>query len=287
MRRIIGIATVALAAGACGNQDATVTEGTPGPGTVYTATGTVLEAADGVPQLCTGGVAESLPPQCSGVELVGWSWSDANGAESAGGTTWGEYTVTGTYDGERLTLTEPPTPPADEPAPGADDRLDTPCPEPEGGWHPIEPRTTTSDRMYAALDHAAAQPEYAGSWLDRSMNPVADDEPDTIAEEEAMSDPAKLVLNVRFTDRLDEHEEGLREMWGGALCVSDAERTEAELLDVQAELQGEPGVVGSGVDTLTGTVSVQVVVDDGVQARLDEEYGEGVVQVSAVLQPVS
>ncbi|WP_426325869.1 hypothetical protein [Microbacterium sp. E-13] len=73
-----------------------------------TATGTVLDAGGDV-QLCLDAVAESYPPQCSGIPLEGWTWEGVDGAESSGETTWGAYAVQGTYDGETFTVTQPPT----------------------------------------------------------------------------------------------------------------------------------------------------------------------------------
>ena len=69
--------------------------------------GTVLEVDGEAPQLCLGAVMESYPPQCSGPEVVGWDWTTADGHESASGVTWGTYAVQGTWDGERLTVTQP------------------------------------------------------------------------------------------------------------------------------------------------------------------------------------
>ncbi|MGH8953935.1 MAG: hypothetical protein ACRDVF_02865 [Microbacterium sp.] len=70
-------------------------------------TGTVLDV-DGAPRLCLGIVAESYPPQCSGLPLDGWTWDGVDGSESSGGTTWGTYAVYGTFDGERYAVTDPP-----------------------------------------------------------------------------------------------------------------------------------------------------------------------------------
>ncbi|WP_182525916.1 hypothetical protein [Nocardioides dongkuii] len=88
---------------------------------------TVLDDGDGA-ELCLGGVAESLPPQCSGPGVVGWDWTDHAGAfEDVRGTRWGDFVVTGSYDGETVTPTEvvpaadatQPEPPEDTlPAPG-------------------------------------------------------------------------------------------------------------------------------------------------------------------------
>lgn len=115
----IALAAVALLAlSACGSgEDATATDdsvasaappaATPAAaGPVHTRTlATVLDA--GTPELCLGPVAESHPPQCGGPELVGWDWSAQRGVfEKQGGTRWGQFSVTGTWDGERLTVTE-------------------------------------------------------------------------------------------------------------------------------------------------------------------------------------
>jgi hypothetical protein len=70
--------------------------------------GTVLQI-DGEPaEFCLGAVAESYPPQCSGPEIVGWDWATVDGEETASSVTWGTYAVQGTWDGERMTVTQPP-----------------------------------------------------------------------------------------------------------------------------------------------------------------------------------
>ena len=71
------------------------------------ATGTVLDKS-GDAELCVGPVAESWPPQCSGFPLEGWSWEGVEGSETSGDVTWGAYAVTGTFDGETFTVTQPP-----------------------------------------------------------------------------------------------------------------------------------------------------------------------------------
>ena len=75
------------------------------PAQLLEGSGTVLDDGSG-PQLCLGGVAESLPPQCGGIPLVGWDWGAVEGEESAAGTTWGDFQVVGTYDGEVFTVTD-------------------------------------------------------------------------------------------------------------------------------------------------------------------------------------
>ena len=73
-----------------------------GPVTTRTPA-TVMDT--GSPELCLGAVAESYPPQCRGIPLVGWSWRDQDGAfERAGDVRWGLFAVTGTFDGTTLTV---------------------------------------------------------------------------------------------------------------------------------------------------------------------------------------
>lgn len=69
--------------------------------------GMVLDASGDV-QLCLGAIMESYPPQCLGVPLDGWTWDGVEGSDDSGETTWGDYAVYATYDGERLTMTDPP-----------------------------------------------------------------------------------------------------------------------------------------------------------------------------------
>ncbi|GAB2833295.1 hypothetical protein GCM10022221_35210 [Actinocorallia aurea] len=90
---------------ACGTESARPAS-TPGPPGRHTGVGTVLEKAESGPRFCSV-VRESLPPQCDGPEIVGWDWN-AVPHRSQNDVRWGEYTVVGTWDGTRLTLTEPP-----------------------------------------------------------------------------------------------------------------------------------------------------------------------------------
>jgi hypothetical protein len=234
-------------------------------------------------------VMESYPPQCGsgGIEVVGWDWTGLEGRETEAGVTWGMYVVTGTYDGTRFTITQPPSlhvppEPSREPPPAA-----TPCPPPPDGWGVVDPATATEEARNAAVAYAAAQPDYAAVWVDSSMNPAH-----TMKESELnadtlwmLSDPTKLILNVRFTGDLERHERALRTVWGGALCVSLGERTAAELEDLRVRLHEELVPLGSLVDEFAGQVHLEVIVDDGLQAELEKRYGPGLVRVSAALVP--
>ncbi|HVM02548.1 MAG TPA: hypothetical protein VM263_07740 [Acidimicrobiales bacterium] len=294
MRLLAIVASVLVAAAACGSEDdASVASGSgarpsaaaPGRETRYTATATVLESPDHGPQLCLGGVEESYPPQCRGPAVVGWDWGAIDGEESASGTTWGTYTVVGTWDGESLTLTERPAP-ADgarrsEPEPA---RSSTPCAEPQGGWRVVDAAKASAGAMQAAIDYARSRPTFGGAWVDQSTNPALDEVP---VDEARANDPTKLVLNLTFTDDVAHHEEAIREIWGGALCVSEASASAAELSDIRAEVEAAVGqLLFSSVDAVRGRLEVGVPVDGGLQQRFDERYGPGVVQVRAQLRPV-
>ena len=71
------------------------------------AQGTVMDVG-GEAELCLGPIAESYPPQCSGIPIPDWTPEGVEGSESSGDTTWGAYAVQGTYDGEEFTLSQPP-----------------------------------------------------------------------------------------------------------------------------------------------------------------------------------
>ena len=116
----LALASVVLASSACSGDDerAVDTAGTPTPaasasptdppplpvGEERTEVNYVVDDGDG-PVLCLGAVAESAPPQCTGVPLSGWDWADHPEQEQTGGTRWGTFGVTGTFDGEVFAVT--------------------------------------------------------------------------------------------------------------------------------------------------------------------------------------
>lgn len=128
-------------------------------------TGTVMDDGGRV-ELCLGAVMESYPPQCSGVQMAGWSWDGVDGSQSSGTIRWGEYAVTGSYDGETIAITQPPVLLA----------LYDPIalPDPTGG----EPGTTGEARLLAIQSqlpdrlgddgsaYLASSPENGYLWVD-------------------------------------------------------------------------------------------------------------------------
>lgn len=109
----------------------------------YRVTATVLESPQHGPQLCAG-MAQSFPPQGRGPDIIGWDWDKVE-AESVHGTTWGRYQLVGTFDHVYFTLTEPATPAIRATRPDELERTTTPCPEPEGGWRPLDKSKATEE----------------------------------------------------------------------------------------------------------------------------------------------
>lgn len=253
---------------------------------IYTVTATVLESPGHGPQVCHV-VALPLPPSCGGADVVDWDWGKVK-AESVRGTTWGLYELIGTFDDGRFTLTEPAR--SATPGSGSDEpeRAMTPCPEPEGGWRPVDESKATAEANRQAGRLARSAEEFAGKWLDQSYMDAYDLEPgDAERIERLANDPARYVLNIAFTGDLTGREEWIREVWGGALCISSAKHTERKLSSVRHELGNRRDLLSIGSDDIANQVTVTVyVASDELQAELDSKYGEGVVRVSGWLKPL-
>ena len=255
------------------------------------ARGTVLDEGDG-PMLCLGSVAFSYPPQCSGPDVDGWVWDD-HPHEASSGARWGSYTMEGAWDGTTFTPADVrESTPDDYPEEDVAALFASRCPEPAGGWVPVDPSTTTDAALSAAHRVAERLPDYAISWGDQTINPVwpetVQDDPPSLEVQEAMNDPRYTILNVGVTDDLARAEAAVRAVYGGALCVSEFANTHARLREVAEDIQDLPGGLDRGYGGIGNTVEVGVVFDDGsIQAWADEEYGEGVVTVTSALEPVA
>lgn len=248
------------------------------------------------PMLCLGGIAMSLPPQCSGPPVAEWDWDEHPEAETVDGVTWGDYTLEGVWDGTTFTPTQVrETAPGDWPEEDVNDLFASRCEEPDGGWVPVDPATTTGGALAAAHRVAEQLPDYAISWGDQSINPHWQEVQDlqesggtpSLEAQQAMNDPAHTILNVGVTDDLAGAEAAVREVWGGPLCVTRFGNTHARLREVADELRGLAGSLNSGYGSISNTVEITVTHDDGsIQAWADEQYGAGVVAVTSALQPV-
>ena len=241
--------------------------------------GTVIDA--GEPILCSPVVLLSLPPQCGGVPVVGLDWSAVDWSDSEQGVTWADLTLIGTFDGREFELTRPPAPPVRrEETPVV---FPLPCDEPPGGWQVINP--ATADNESAAVVYAQAQPEFMASWTHRLP-----------------SDAAVYSVKVyTFTDRLEEHEQAIRDFFGDALCVGRAHRSLGELEAIRSQVKQvliSPEAKAAGIylvnggfsntiDGRSGTIEVHVfAAEAGAQGWLDWQFGEGVVNLHSRLQRV-
>jgi hypothetical protein len=220
----------------------------------------VLDDGDG-PELCLGAVAESYPPQCGGPALTDFEWGGV-GFEEASGVRWGQYALTGTYDGTAFTVTDAiPAALYDVMAEPEQDPLAAAC---DDATTTDTTRATPED-MDATLAAASALPTYATAWLTGN------------------------TINVAVTEDAEGAEAELRKTWGGMLCVTTVERTEADLNEVNQELQVELGeqLLTSG-SFAPDSLDAQVVFDDGsIQDWADASYGEGLVRISSALIPTA
>ena len=163
MRIALALAAALLVLAGCGSEGGTtvVTDPPPhsmptaipaAPGKVWTYNvATVLDT--GSPELCLGPVAESYPPQCSGLPLVGWEWASHRGSfEEAQGTRWGSYAVGGTWDGETFTYSDAATAALYDPA----------APSPSS--YPTPAREHTEDDLARIAEDLGDLPGALTSW---------------------------------------------------------------------------------------------------------------------------
>ena len=255
----------------------------PGP---FEASGFVLQDGSHGPQLCVGAVATSLPPQCGGPDLIGFDFSSlpAGSHESVLQSRYGSFVVTGVPQGGAIRLTAPARPAGPEERPGAPEpSFATPCPEPAGGWRPLDAARTTEEALQAASARAEAVPGYALLWIDQPA-PT----PEELAAG-AGNDPLRYVLNVSTTGDLAEMESAVRAVWGGASCISAAAHSAVELTSARDALDGPDvglALLDLQLDPLAGQVTATALLArEADQRRLDERFGTGLVRLSSVLRP--
>lgn len=108
VKTLLAVPLLLLALAGCGDADGTTATDSPddrptavpaAPGSVSTR-GLAMVMDTGEPELCLGPVAESWPPQCGGPAIDGWDWDEHQGMyESEGKIRWGQFALTGTWDG--------------------------------------------------------------------------------------------------------------------------------------------------------------------------------------------
>jgi hypothetical protein len=243
-----------------------------GGGQRYEFVGTALESEDHGPELCLGGVADSLPPQCGGVAVDPWNWDDVPGAQSASGTTWVDSVrVVGTYDSDTFRPTEKPGAPTGLGGPAVDVMADYPplC-TPEA----TDPAKTSDDAFMAVSTAADSLPTRSAFWVSRPSQPVEE-----------------RVINVIVTGDAAGATAELQALWGGGLCVVERPETptEAQLNGIQGQLTDVLGVDvwSSWTDPTRGVVVAQVTLaTDEVRAAAEAAYGAGVIELNPTLKPL-
>jgi hypothetical protein len=289
MRRIAPLSLTVLILAACGSPERPASVGGRGDGKGpkpwaaeqrYGATGMVLEEKGAGPRLCLGAVLDSLPPLCGGIgiPIASWDWDAVSGEESSSGTTWGTFEVTGLYDGEIFSLIEagPPRRQATE-----DEPIESACPDPAGSSERPYPDLSSEADYRPAIKAARREPAFAGAWIDYIDEPTE------------FTDPQDVILNLAFTGDLERHERHTRHSWDGPLCVVKHERSLRRLRRIRRELHG-PVAQELGLEILFSDASEYrnvvelgvVVIDAASRKEIDERYGEGVVEVTAQLQPI-
>jgi hypothetical protein len=260
------------------------------PGEVLVAHGILMQSAPERPvEICLGGVAESLPPQCGGPVLQGdFSWEDVE-AERRDGVTWtndawwavGTYTPEdrGTADAEHegqgtFALARPVSaePPAGYAVPTPQD-LSFPqlCTDPYvHGDASAAGDTAAQQRLASALEDLEG---YVTSWV---------------------SDGSSLY-NVVVTSDPDAAFTALRKVWKGGLCVEQRELpTQDELLQAQRALTArfqELRLLSASAGGVSGQLEVEVVLTDRatVEAVLDavsEWVAPADVRITGALRPL-
>lgn len=223
------------------------------PGEVLVGHGILMQSAPDRPvEICLGGVAESLPPQCSGPVLEGdFSWADVE-PERSSGVTWtnDSWWAVGTYEAgaagqgtftlERPVSAQPPAGFAVPPTP--DLSFPQLCPEPYVDGDPSAAGDVVAqEALTSTLEDLEG---YVTSWV---------------------SDGSSLY-NVVVTTDPDGAFATLREVWKGGLCVEQRDLpTQDQLLRAQEALTGrfqELRLLSAGAGGVSGRLEVEVVLAD-------------------------
>ena len=251
----------------------------PAPAPHYEVDTTVLENQAHGPELCLGGMATSLPPQCGGVPVANWDWAKVTGFDERGGTKWGFFHLVGTYDGTSFTLTQPAARGGTPLQLGTPADFSTPCPTPPGGWSVVDPSKVSLDDYTKLMPAAESQPDFGGAWTDQS----------TAAARGVVNDLTHDVMNFTFTGDLERHKADLQKVWGGPICVSQTNISHADRMRIQQQLTVDPELHATSVftDERSGVVTANVVVaTPDLQRKVDAQFGAGRVKLVGELKPI-
>ena len=239
-------------------------------------------------EICIGGVAESLPPQCGGPILEGeFSWDDVE-ARSQSGVTWTDdaYFAVGHYSpGEpfqgTITLTRPVSagpPEGFTPAEWGGSDFPQLCDDPTADVPDVDQAVRTQgpegfEEEQALLERVQTLDGYVTSW-------VSDGGP---------------LMNVVVNSDPEVARAALREVFSGPLCVVQRDLPSEE--DVRAAQEAlsaehrELQVLGVGGAGVTGLLDVTVTIAD--QATVDRVHEivspwltPDQIVISSALQPL-
>ncbi len=235
---------------------------------------------------------DSLPPQCGGLPLHGFAWSQLppTAVHRSGPVTWaGGVRLVGTFDGTTLTLTRPASlAPADGVGTG-----ERPRPPPRSRRRARLPPAVgaSSTRQggqddWSALDaYVTRQPDYSTSWIDASSHVQG-----------ATGQPAGNVFTAAFTGDAAAHRRAIAAIWGGAVCVVTRPYSRADLARVQAEIFSA-AARRAGVKALSGGSTVShgravlavtvLVATPQVEAWIHRRAGTVPVHIDGWLTPVA
>jgi hypothetical protein len=149
-----------------------------------------------------------------------------------------------------------------------------PCARPEDGWIADPAKTNESD-FAAATERAGELDTYAGVWTEYI------DQEELEGEGHPSTDPANVIVVAAYTSDPAAHEAELRELWGGGLCLVEAEHTYEELHEVRDALTDEfPAINNAVVDQPENVVSAMIPeITPELRAAVDERFGEGIVRL--------
>ena len=242
----------------------------PAASGLVTTSRPVTVSDDGTgPRLCF--TPASLGDACSDARVSWWDWGLHEDVAEHRGIRSGTFELTGTFDGTTFYVTNTREP-AEEPQEYDDPPI--PCSEPPGGWRVRDPALTTRSTFWDIGPRAQELDGYAAVTIS-----TPDGGP-------LLLDPRNVVVIVYVAGDAGVAEAELRKHWGGMLCVTEVERSHAELQRVTLRLLDLPGLVEVGSGNIENQVDLVVFHDDGrYQQWADDEFGDGVVAVTSVLQP--
>jgi hypothetical protein len=239
---------------------------------LYEVTTTVLQDGRHGPQLCLGGVLDSLPPQCGGPDVVGLDWTTVPWASRGGKTTWASMHVIGTFDGHRFTLTHAPERPRPSTEPAQHVHFPQICAHPAGQSPPPEDQFV----RVSGLDRF---PGVISLWIT---------DPGTLPP------TSRYVVNIYVRPGYAASvTQAVRKEYGAGLCVVEKDAPSlAQLRAVQAEVQalGNQSPLGvtvtDFVDTTRAVVHVDVAVAGAPEVRFAREKFGALVELHGELRPI-